>query len=191
MLGPCWLAVTDGLPITHGRYKNVSRQLRVEYGILTKAGRPVVPASMRKIVVTQLHSVSHACIDKTYALVKERFYWYGMYNYVKNVVQACQTCTQVKPSVKSPKAPLVPIAPDDDLPMRAVAIDIATLPKTDDGYRYFLLIGDMFSKYLEAVPIKDQTADSVVKAVWQGWVTRHGCPTSLMLFKEETSMVLL
>jgi transposase InsO family protein len=28
--------------------------------------------------------------------------------------------------------------------------------------------------------MKEQTADSVVKAFWKGWVTRHGCPTSLL-----------
>jgi hypothetical protein len=46
------------------------------------------------------------------------------------------------------------------------------------GYRYFLLVGDMVSKYLEAIHMKEQTADSVVKAFWKGWVTRHGCATS-------------
>lgn len=180
VLGPCWRLVNDNKPVTQGRYKRVSRQLRVDDGVLTKAGRPLVPACLRKFVVSQLHSVSHVGVDKTYSLVKNRFYWYGMYNYVKNFTSTCDTCQQVKPPSKAPRAPLLPIAPDEHLRMRAVAIDIATLAKTDDGYRYFLLIGDMFSKYIEAVPMKDQTADTVVKAFWKGWITRHGCPMTLL-----------
>ena len=139
-----------------------------------------MPASLRQFVVRELHSVNHVGVDKTYSLVRERFYWVGMYTYTKNFVQACETCTQAKPASKSPKAPLVPIFPDESLPMRAVVIDIATLPRTDNGYRYFLLIGDMFSKYVEAEPMKDQTADTVVQTFWKGWVTRHGCPTTLL-----------
>lgn len=180
VLGPCWRLVNDGKSVTQGRYKRISNQLRMVEGVLTKAGRPMIPACLREFIVSQLHSVSHVGVDKTYSLVKDRFYWYGMYNYVKNFTYTCETCQQVKSPSKAPRAPLLPIAPEEHLPMRAVAIDIATLPKTDDGYRYFLVIGDTFSKYLEAVPMKNQTADTVVKAFWRGWVTRHGCPTTVL-----------
>ena len=45
-----------------------------------------------------------------------------------------------------------------------VAFDIATLPWSRDGFRYVLIMVDLFSKYIEAVPMKDQTAQSVTGA---------------------------
>ena len=35
-------------------------------------------------------------------------------------------------------------------------------------------------KYIEAVPMKNQKADSVVKALEQGWFLRHGYPLTLL-----------
>ena len=41
-------------------------------------------------------------------------------------------------------------------------------------FRYFLLIVDMFSKYVEAVAMKDQHAESIKVALNNGWIHRHG-----------------
>jgi hypothetical protein len=35
---------------------------------------------------------------------------------------------------------------------------------------------DYFSKWPEAIPIKDKTAESVAKAIYNGWYCRHGIP---------------
>jgi len=48
--------------------------------------------------------------------------------------------------------------------MQFVAIDIAFLPKDQQGYQYILLIGDIFSKFVSAVPLREQTAQSIVDA---------------------------
>ena len=52
--------------------------------------------------------------------------------------------------------------------------------KGTNGYKYILLIGDLFSKYLEVVALKDQTAPTIVKAVHERWFCRHGYPTFLL-----------
>ena len=61
-----------------------------------------------------------------------------------------------------------------------VAFDVATLPWSEEGYRYFLLVVDTFSKWIEIIPMRDQTAESIKKAFLAGWVYRHGVPTVLM-----------
>ena len=50
-----------------------------------------------------------------------------------------------------------------------------------EGYRYILIMGDMFSKYIEAVPLKDQTSETIINAIWKSWITKHGCPTYILL----------
>ena len=61
-----------------------------------------------------------------------------------------------------------------------VAFDIATLPWSRDGFRYVLIMVDRFSKYVEAVPMKDQTAQSVTEALESEWFLRHGYPLAVL-----------
>ena len=60
--------------------------------------------------------------------------------------------------------------------MQFVSFDIAYLPKDFLGYRYILMIGDIFSKYIELVPLKKQTAVDIANAIMGHWIFRHGCP---------------
>ena len=46
--------------------------------------------------------------------------------------------------------------------MEFLALDIAYLPVDTEGFQYILLIGDVFSKYVEAVSLQDQTAPTIV-----------------------------
>ena len=58
---------------------------------------------------------------------------------------------------------------------------IATLPWADEDYRYFLLIVDVFSRYVEAIPLKDKKASSLVQEFKKGWIFRgHGVPKVLL-----------
>ena len=65
-------------------------------------------------------------------------------------------------------------------PMEFVALDIAHMPKDDDGFQYFLLIGDIFSKYINAAALRDQSAKSVKKALNSKWIYVHGTPHYLL-----------
>ena len=103
-------------------------------------------------------------VEKTHGLLKRRFYWPSMYQYVTLFVGACETCQKANCDTKPPKAPLLPMVIPSK-PMESIAMDIAHMPVDNDGYQYILLIGDMFSKYINAVPLRDKIADTIVR-VW-------------------------
>ena len=172
-------SVSNGVKITEGRLKRVQSQLRVEDGLLTKSGRPVVPATLRKLVTSQIHDIGHWGVDKTYALLKERFFWPNMYSYTENFVSYCTTCQQTKCDTHPPKAPMIPMF-IPEAPMQFVSIDIAYMPTDSDGYKYILLAGDIFSKYIQAIPLRDQTAPSIVRAFENNWIFTHGNPLYLL-----------
>ena len=130
-------------------------------GLLTKSGRPVIPPTLRRLIVTEMQNIAHFGTDKVYQLLKDRYYWPNMYNYIKVFSQGCETCQQPKCDSSPPKAPLSPMY-IPHAPMQFVSIDIAYLPKDHQGYQYILLIGGVFSKFVSAVPLKDQTAPSIV-----------------------------
>ncbi len=54
--------------------------------------------------------VGHLDRDKTLELVKGRFYWPGMGEYVARYVRTCSTCKATKPSKRSPSGLLQPLA---------------------------------------------------------------------------------
>ena len=171
--------VRDGTKISQGRLKRVQKQLRIEEGILTKSGRPVIPASLRKYVVENIHNVAHFGVDKDYATIKDRFYWPNMYAYIKMFVSSCETCQKTNCDTRPPRAPLIPMF-IPSAPMQLISLDIAYMPPDSEGYRYILLIGDTFSKFINAVPLQDQTAPTIVKAFSSKWLYLHGNPHYLL-----------
>ena len=64
--------------------------------------------------------------------------------------------------------------------MQFISLDIACVPKDMNGYQYILLIGDVFSKYIQAVPLKDQTAPTITEAFERQWAYIHGTPSYLL-----------
>ena len=171
--------ILQGFPVTEGQLKRVSKQLRVENDILTKSGRPVIPPSIRSYVFDQYHKSNHFGTDKIHNLMKTRFYWPNMFNFISNEVSKCHTCAQCKTEIKPPKAPLVPNR-EPEAPMEFIALDIAHMPTDVEGYCYLLLIGDVFSKYIEAVPLRDQTADSIKRGLWENWLNHYSYPQFML-----------
>ena len=102
-----------------------------------------------------------------------------MYQFVHRFIATSSVCQRTKRDTQAPKAPLLPL-PIAEAPMQFVSIDIAVLPPDDSGFKYILLIGDVFSKYIEAVPMKDQNATTVCRAFREAWIFKHGSPYFLL-----------
>ena len=102
-----------------------------------------------------------------------------MYGCTSFYITSCTTCQKAKCNNYPPKAPLLPMAIPTK-PMEFIAIDIAHMPKDSNGYQYFLIIGDIFSKYIQAVPLRDQTASTISKALSTSWIFIHGNPLLLL-----------
>ena len=120
--------------------------------MLKKPGRPVVQASLRTYVMSKIHNSGHFWVEKTNGLVKHRFFWPNMYKFITMIVEPCETCQRTKSNTKSPRAPsLTMLIPCNS--MELVSIDIAHMPVDNDGYGYFLLFGDLFSEFIDAMPL--------------------------------------
>lgn len=114
----------------------------------------VVPRKCREQIVMDLHNGAigrHLVVDKqdTYSRLKERFYWPG---YWKDVQLYCHACTpratQTTPAPKR-RAPLQPIHAGH--PLEIVAMDLTgPFPESPSGNRYILVVGNYFTKWMEA-----------------------------------------
>ena len=88
------------LPPTHPAklYSNVWEDLSVQGKLLVVDGRRiVVPFSSRREILNALH-FSHCGIVKTKKLARDSFYWPGLTNDIKQLVENCEQCQQIRPS---------------------------------------------------------------------------------------------
>ena len=138
----------------------------------------VVPKSQRADVLRDLHEGvlgGHLGQDKTLGKVKERFYWPGYHNDVKDWVNTCQACAARKTPTPKSRAPLQSIKVG--YPMRLVAADIlGPLPESDAGNSYILVVGDYFTRWMEAYPIPNQEAATVAKKMTDEFFLRFSPP---------------
>ena len=64
--------------------------------------------------------------------------------------------------------------------MERVAIDImGPLPKSNKGNSYILVIGDYFSKWVDAIPIRNQKANTVAQKLVDQIVSIFGVPMQI------------
>ena len=99
--------------------------------------------------------------------------------YVQLFTTACDSCQRTKTNNHPPKAPLLPMH-EPEFPMQFIAMDIQHMPEDVSGYNFILLIGDLFSKFIEAVPLVDQSAPTIARALNENWILRHGSPLFLL-----------
>ena len=64
--------------------------------------------------------------------------------------------------------------------MERVAMDImGPLPRSTSGNKYILVIGDYFTKWIEAFPIPNQEAKTVADILTLQFVARYGAPIEI------------
>ena len=144
--------------------------------------RYVVPLRFRNQVLCYLHRnplAGHFGIYRTTAAAVRRFYWPRMRADIKRYVKCCLRCEMAKPGPGKGKMPL--IQEISGARNERVAFDIVgPLPQTKNGNRFVLTIGDYFTKYFVAVPLRRHTAADVADAIVREWVCKlGGCPLTL------------
>ena len=66
-------------------------------------------------------------------------------------------------------------------PLERVHIDfLGALPKTERGNEHILMIVDQFTKWVECIPLPNQTAELTPHAIVRDFFTRFGYPFQLL-----------
>ncbi len=141
----------------------------------------MIPEQYKDTVLEELHNsktAAHLGVNKTRSKVNERFYWYRLNSDIRSWLRRCNVCAKRKsPSTRRRAALQQDIAGH---PGQRIAMDIlGPLPTTPTGNRYILVVGDYFSKWIEAYPIPDQEAVTCANKLTREWICRHGCPRTL------------
>ncbi|MCB4779085.1 MAG: DDE-type integrase/transposase/recombinase, partial [Sulfurovum sp.] len=133
----------------------------------------VLPSTLKPDVLASLHdNMGHRGLDRTIELLRARVYWPGMFGEVRSYIHACQRCTMGrKPATNTTSGHLIA-----SRPLEVLAIDFTKLDQASDGRENVLVMTDVFTKFTQAVPTRNQEAATVAKVLVHEWFQRYGVP---------------
>lgn len=100
-----------------------------------------------------------------------------MHNDVEKWIKDCQRCVMAKlpqPKVHPPMKSFLA-----SRPLEVIAVDFTVLEPASDGRENVLVITDIFTKFTQAFPTRDQKADTTAKVLLREWFMKYGIPTRL------------
>ncbi len=159
-------------------YNGCLHHIRAQRAKTKKSIQLVVPKCMREEIMTAHHDdlmAGHAGYFKTFQRVYQWYWWPNMAKEIKEWVASCPIC-QVHNRNFGPKiGKLVPVMAKR--PFQIMGMDILTdLPVTESGNKAIILFTDYYTKWVEAFPIKDETAATAANQLIRGVLCRHGAP---------------
>ena len=139
-------------------------------GVILKGLRVVVPQTLRKEYLRQLHK-GHPGIDATKRRARKTVCWPSLMLDIDSDVASCQPCNSARSHQQ--KEPLL-IHPVPYLPWFYVSADIFDW----SGLRYLILV-DSYSGWFEMSTLGDLSCKSVITKMKQHFAV-HGIPSKLL-----------
>ena len=120
----------------------------------------------------------HNC---TLSLLQELFWWLGMANQMQQSIKSCTHCLQHEGNLlKVPLHPIVATAPINLLHVDFTNVEMTLELNRPPRFANILVFQDHFMKHVMAYVTPDQTAKTVTKYLYQGYISIFGAPARLL-----------
>ena len=151
--------------------------------ILKKDGIKIaVPSSLKEQVLSWAHgskAIGHYGVRRTLLKIQRRFRWPNMKRDVSNKIAQCLSCDVIKAYRPRRQGRMQKYHPLRR--WQIVAVDVLTIStESEEGHKKVLVMGDCFTRYMVAAPIKDETAPTLAANILSEWILRFGPPEHLL-----------
>ena len=157
-------------------YSKRSRNVSAEERLVKQT---VIPVILRDEYHDCLAGGGHQGFERTYAAIRNKYFWPHMYEDVRKYVKTCEICQQSKRAFGAKPPPLQPQAVDDVFSRWHMDI-LSGLPTTKEKYKHVLLVVDSYSKWCECFPLRTQEATEVAAVLFREIISRYGAPRVLI-----------
>ena len=139
----------------------------------------VIPKAWKYTVLVETHDkLGHQGATHTYCLIKCQYYWKGMNKDIRKYIANCTLCCREKAKVQSYPLQMTEIP---EQPFDKIIIDLVTECETStSGNKHILTIIDHLTRWLEAFPIPDKSADTTVSTSINHYLPVHMCPRYIL-----------
>jgi transposase InsO family protein len=150
-------------------------------GCVSKEGSQPVELSedRRKQILYEFHDSpvgGHRGMTKTYRAIKSQYSWPNMRREVEEYVKRCKSCQVNKILTPRHKAPMEITTTAEHAFDKCTLDVVGPLTVTNSNNKYILTFQDDLSKYVVAIPIGQQDAETVARAFVTNIVLRYGTP---------------
>ena len=152
------------------QYWNFRDEISYFDGLLLKGEKVIVPRSMQKTIIEQIHQKSHLGINKCINRLKDVFFWSGMSAQIKDIISQCSICNEFRGTQQ--KEPMIP----HEIPTKPWEICATDLFELDKDT--YIVIADYFSKFFEVKKISSSSSKTVINILKENF-SRYGIPVIL------------
>lgn len=165
------------------------KQLRVDNtettiycDVSTENIRPYIPKPLRRRIFDVVYNTVHLSGKTTRRQISTKFVWSSMNKDIMHWARTCLQCQRTKIGRHVRRRPEQIHVPDERF--SHIHMDIVGPLPPSRGQRYCLAMIDRFTRWPEAVPIPDISADTIVDAFFGAWVARFGTLTIITTDRE-------
>jgi len=142
----------------------------------------ILPAKLRKEFLSVIHggmTGGHLARRRTAASIQSRAYWPTWSSDLDTFLKECEPCARYHRGSAPRKAALrTPLVGE---PWIRVSVDITgPHPRSSKSNQYILTLVDHFSKWAEAIPLRNHTAPTVARALMVHVFSKFGAPLQLL-----------
>ena len=138
----------------------------------------LLPKSLQRRALEGCHDKwGHQGIARTSSLLRRRVYWPRMTATVRRHIRQFKQCIVAKEAQPHPRAPMRHLIAFR--PLEILAIDFVKFDRGIGGYEDVLVMTDVYTKFSQAVPCRDQLAVTVARVLRDHWFTKFGIPNRL------------